>query len=110
MVIVTSRSVGATREALESTEHPVVGWLDLTSPHLVDLIDELQLGPGGHHLVAIIADLAPGFRSDMPTARGLATLDRSGLALWLDSADPTVISELESEYPGLQLEGPYDSR
>jgi L-fuconolactonase len=111
-ILVEPPTVTATRtvlEALAGSGAPigVVGWADLTAPNLVDLLDELVTGPGGAHLTAI------GLRwpvqgatwSEDPTViRGLACLERSGLALRLvGRGGPGLVERLAAVEPGLTV-------
>lgn len=103
-------TTAATRAVLEALAgagpgRPVVGWADLTSPHLVDLLEDLRAGPGGGHLVAIALRWPPSaapWLEDPTVIRGLACLERSGLALaLLGSGDPALPARLAAVEPGL---------
>jgi L-fuconolactonase len=101
-VIVETDSVGATRAALASPgDRPIIGWVDLTSPHLVDLLDELATGPGGHRLVAVRWSGATATLDDLTIQRGLATLADTALALY--TTDPMTRLRLGERWPRLRL-------
>ncbi len=101
-VVVDVDSVGATRNALAAGgTQPVVGWVDLTSPHLVDLLDDLMSGPGGHRLVAVRSNGVAHRLDDLPVRRGLATLQDARLAF--HTADPDLREALALEWPSLPL-------
>jgi hypothetical protein len=105
MRLVTENSVSETRAALTEAANSgdkVVGWVDLTSPHLVDLIDELQRGPGGECLVALRCSLFD--IGELCATRGLASLERAGLALYADRDD--VATQAAEKFPRLVLIGP----
>lgn len=105
MKLVTENSVSQTRAALAEASvsgDRVVGWVDLTSPNLVDLIDELQRGLGGEHLVALRCSLYD--ISELCATRGLACLERAGLALYADRDD--VATQAAEKFPRLVLVGP----
>lgn len=109
LVLVRPSTVGATRSALAvlaDRDEPVgvVGHAELTSPHLVDLLDDLLAGPGGRHLRAVAtgwpAD-AGRWLGDVAVRRGLACLQQRGLALRLvgagDPATPAAVAALEPD-------------
>lgn len=101
-VVVSVDSVGATRDALAAAgAQPVVGWVDLTSPHLIDLLDELVTGPGGQRLVAVRSDAVARRLDDLPVRRGLATLQDAHLAF--HTTDPELRAALTSGWPSLPL-------
>ena len=111
-VLVEPHTVAATRAVLAVlAEHPaplaVVGWADLSSPNLVDLLDELVDGPGGSHLAAI-AQAAPNegaeWVDDIAIRRGLACLQRFGLSLRLiGPVPPPLLARLAAEEPALAV-------
>lgn len=95
-------SVRATRLALaEHDERPVVGWVDLTSPNLVDLLDELIAGPGGDRLIALRSNGVAHRLDDVPVRRGFATLQDADLAF--HSTDPELRAALGVAWPSLRL-------
>ncbi len=102
-VVVDTDSVAATRSALEQgvDDDLVVGWVDLTSPHLVDLLDELVGGPGGHRLVGIRSSLGIDALAELPVQRGLSTLRDSRLAF--HTVDPELRAALSRRWPTLRL-------
>ena len=105
MRLVKKNSVPHTRAALAEASvsgESVVGWVDLTSPNLVDLIDELQRGPGGAQLVALRCSLYD--IGDLCATRGLACLERADLALYADRDD--VATQAAEKFPRLRLIGP----
>ena len=114
VVVVEPRTVGASREALASlsagadggaNDVRVVGFADLTSPHLVDLLDDLITGPGGHLLWALgVPWPSSGARwlEDLSVQRGLACVRLRGLALvLLGSGPPEVVPALMALEPAL---------
>lgn len=101
-VALTTHSVADTRLALESAgDRPVVGWVDLTSPNLVDLIDDLRSGPGGHRLVAVHGRLGAADLDDTPVQRGIATIRDAGLAV--HTGDAAVRVHMARRWPGLRF-------
>ncbi len=62
----------------------VVGWVDLTSPEVADIVAELERRPGGRYLVGIrhqVHDEAdPDWLRREDVRRGLRTLQEAGLA------------------------------
>lgn len=111
-LVVEPPTVAATRAVLASLAGivapvPVVGWADLTAPNLVDLLDDLVAGPGGHHLVALgLAPVADEERwiDDVAVRRGLACLQQARLSLRLFGASgPTVLSRLAKAEPALTV-------
>lgn len=95
-------SVGATRAALATEgSQPVVGWVDLTSPHLIDLLDELVSGPGGHRLVALRSNAVARRLDDLPVRRGLSTLQDARLAF--HTTDPDLRAAVSLAWPALRL-------
>ena len=112
LVLVRPATVAATRSALAAlADRPermgVVGHADLTSPNLVDLLDDLLGGPGGHHLRAIAVEGPPadaGWVDDVAVRRGLACLQRRHLALRLvGMGDPTLVAALARVEPDLEV-------
>ena len=114
VVVVEPRTVSASRDALASlaaggdgngNEVRVVGFADLTSPHLVDLLDDLITGPGGHLLWALgVPWPSSGERwlEDLSVQRGLACVRQRGLALvLLGSGPPEVVPALTALEPAL---------
>jgi hypothetical protein len=110
-LVVDPPTVAATRAALAAlgdgpSTAAVTGWADLTSPHLADLLDDLQHGPGGHRLAAI-AHLAPAapeaWLADVAVRRGLACLQRAGLALHLVGPAAQVAERLRTLEPALEV-------
>ncbi len=102
MKFVAENSVALTRQALsESVDHgeEVVGWVDLTSPNLVDLLDDLTSGEGGEHLVALRCSLYD--IADPSATRGLACLEQAKLALYADRDD--VATQAAQMFPRLQI-------
>ncbi|MET7456001.1 amidohydrolase family protein [Streptomyces sp. NPDC005574] len=61
----------------------VIGWADLTSPAIGDVLDELQSGPGGGHLRALrhlVQDESdPGWLQRPAVERGLRSVGERGL-------------------------------
>ena len=105
MRLVTQNSVAMTRQALadaQSSGEQVVGWVDLTSPNLVDLIEDLKSGPGGEHLVALRCSLYDF--TDPSAARGLACLEQAKLALYADRDE--VATQAAQMFPRLELFSP----
>ena len=111
-IVVEPPTVAATRAVLASlagTEAPVavVGWADLTAPNLVDLLDDLVAGPGGHHLVALgLASVADQGRwiDDVAVRRGLACLQQARLSLRLfGTSDPGLLARLAAAEPALTV-------
>ncbi len=101
-VVVEIDSVRQTRAALATDdENHVVGWVDLTSPHLVDLLDELLTGPGGHRLVAIRSSAVAEHLDELPVRRGLSTLQDLHLAF--HTLDLDLRSVLADRWPLLRL-------
>lgn len=81
-------SVDETRELLalaagEPLIRAVVGWVDLTSPAVGDVLDELRAGPGGAHLRAlrhlVQGEADPGWLQRPEVERGLRVAQRHGL-------------------------------
>ncbi|MEZ5375354.1 MAG: hypothetical protein R2733_02515 [Acidimicrobiales bacterium] len=94
--------MGATRAALAAaTDEQVVGWVDLTSPHLVDLLDELVSGPGGNRLVAVRSNAVAHRLEELPVRRGINTLLDTHLAF--HTTDPELRDALRASWPALQL-------
>lgn len=88
ILVQTRHSIQETREFLaiaEATDFVagVVGWVDLTSPHVGDAITALRRGPGGGFLVGIRHMLQdepdPTWLERADVARGLAVLAEYGL-------------------------------
>ena len=105
MQIVSENSVSLTRQALAesaATGEDVVGWVDLTSPNLVDLIEDIQQGPGGSHLVALRCSLYD--ITDPCATRGLACLEQANVALYADRYD--VATQAAEMFPRLGLMTP----
>ena len=101
-VVVGENSVAATRAALAAPDdRHVVGWVDLTSPHLVDLLDELLTGPGGDRLVALRSDIVDGRLDELPIRRGLNTLQDAVLAF--HTLDPELRAAIHQHHPRLRL-------
>lgn len=101
-VVTDTKSVQVTRDLLaDGDDAHVVGWVDLTSPHLVDLLDELLTGPGGHRLVAVWSDAVGDHLDEMPISRGLGTLRDSHLAF--HTLDPELRARLHAHSPRLRL-------
>jgi hypothetical protein len=112
VVVVEPRTVAATREALGALAEraqlvPVVGFADLTSPNLVDLLEDLLAGPGGPHLRAVgVPWPATGaaWVDDVAVRRGLACLQRRRLALCLLGTGPGDLpAALARVEPGLEV-------
>ena len=98
----TENSVALTRQALAdatSSGDYVVGWVDLTSPNLVDLLDDLINGNGGDRLVALRCNLYD--ITDPCATRGLACLEQANLALYADRDD--VATQAAQMFPRLRL-------
>ncbi len=102
-VIVDVDSVVATRHALEDpgATAPVIGWVDLTSPNLVDLLDDLVGGPGGPRLVGVRSSIDLATLDDLPVQRGLATL--VDLHLGFHTDDRSMRAALAGRWPLLRL-------
>lgn len=96
-LVITSDSVGDTRAAL-STGVPVVGWVDVTSPNLVDLLEDLR---AEGTLVGLRWSFVSGFANDVCVLRGLRTLSDAGLAVKAEGTVPA--AEILARVPGLQL-------
>ncbi len=75
-------SVAATRNALAAGSD-VVGWVDITSPNLVDLLDDLAAEGS---LVGVRWNFVSGFANDMCVLRGLRTLADTGLAVLVEGS------------------------
>ncbi|MFK0156595.1 amidohydrolase family protein [Streptomyces sp. NPDC090493] len=62
----------------------VVGWADLTSPAIGDVLDELRAGPGGRHLKSVRhlvqGERDPEWLQQASVERGLRTVGDRGLA------------------------------
>ncbi len=95
--MISEDSVSATRTALVSGAD-VVGWVDITSPNLVDLLDDLRVEGS---LVGVRWTFVSGFANDMCVLRGLRTLADTGLGVMVEgSVDAHQIHDHE---PGLRL-------
>lgn len=102
---VSENSVSVTRQALAEsavTGVDVVGWVDLTAPNLVDLIEDLQRGPGGDHLVALRCSLYD--IQDPCVTRGLACLEQAKVGLYADRDD--IATQAAEMFPRLRLMKP----
>lgn len=98
----TENSVTLTRQALADAADSgddVVGWVDLTSPNLVDLLDDLIQGSGGNRLIGLRCSLYD--IKDPCATRGLACLERANLALYADRDD--VATQAAQMFPRLRL-------
>jgi L-fuconolactonase len=82
-------SVSETRELLALADADpligaVVGWADLTSPAVGDVLDDLLAGPGGHRLRSlrhlVQGEPDPRWLQRPSVERGLRTVGRHGLA------------------------------
>ncbi|KUO09280.1 amidohydrolase family protein [Streptomyces sp. DSM 15324] len=89
VVVQCVTSVPETREllALADTEPligAVVGWVDLTSPSVADVLDELLAGPGGRYLRSlrhlVQGETDPGWLQQPAVERGLRAAGERGLA------------------------------
>jgi hypothetical protein len=110
--LVDPPTVAATRAILDGlVDGPggveVIGWADITSPNLVDLLDDLLAGPGGAHLRAIAVPwprTGAAWAEDVAVARGLSCLQRAGLGLCLVGVGPADLPErLHQIEPGLRV-------
>ncbi|MFG6193553.1 amidohydrolase family protein [Nonomuraea sp. JJY05] len=88
VVVQCVTSVVETRELLAlADEHPligaVVGWADLTSPAIGDVLDELRAGPGGAYLRAVRhivqSESDPEWLQRPAVERGLRAVQERGL-------------------------------
>jgi L-fuconolactonase len=88
VVVQSVTSVPETRELLALADDDpligaVVGWADLTSPAIGDVLDELRAGPGGtclralRHLVQ--GELDPEWLQRPAVERGLSAVQEGGL-------------------------------
>ncbi|MEU5199609.1 amidohydrolase family protein [Streptomyces scabiei] len=89
VVVQCVTSVPETRELLALAERDpligaVVGWADLSSPAIGDVLDELRAGPGGGHLRAVRhlvqGEPDPGWLQQPSVERGLRAAGERGLA------------------------------
>ncbi|MFE5144300.1 amidohydrolase family protein [Streptomyces fagopyri] len=89
VVVQCVASVAETRELLALADDDnligaVVGWADLSSPAVGDVLDELRAGPGGRHLRAVrhlVQDEPdPGWLQRPVVERGLRAVAERGLA------------------------------
>ncbi|MBP5880280.1 amidohydrolase family protein [Streptomyces scabiei] len=89
VVVQCVTSVPETRELLALAERDpligaVVGWADLSSPSIGDVLDELRAGPGGGHLRAVRhlvqGEPDPGWLQQPSVKRGLRAVGERGLA------------------------------
>ncbi|WEH13695.1 amidohydrolase family protein [Streptomyces sp. VNUA24] len=89
VVVQCVTSVPETRELLALAGRDpligaVVGWADLTSPAIGDVLDELRAGPGGGHLRAVRhlvqGEPDPGWLQQPYVERGLRAAGERGLA------------------------------
>ncbi len=80
--VILEDSVAATRNALAAGSD-VVGWVDITSPNLVDLLDDLAAEGS---LVGVRWNFVSGFANDMCVLRGLRTLADTGLAVLVEGS------------------------
>ncbi|CBG67844.1 MULTISPECIES: amidohydrolase family protein [Streptomyces] len=89
VVVQCITSVPETRELLALAERDpligaVVGWADLSSPSIGDVLDELRAGPGGGHLRAVRhlvqGEPDPGWLQQPSVERGLRAVGERGLA------------------------------
>ncbi|MEU6352334.1 amidohydrolase family protein [Streptomyces sp. NPDC047072] len=89
VVVQCVTSVPETRELLaladgDSLIGAVVGWVDLTSPAIADVLDELRSGPGGRYLRAVRhlvqGESDPGWLQRPAVERGLRAVGERGLA------------------------------
>ncbi|MEH0448138.1 amidohydrolase family protein [Streptomyces sp. B21-102] len=89
VVVQCGTSVPETRELLalagaEPLIGAVVGWVDLTSPSVADVLDELLAGPGGGYLRAlrhlVQGEPDPQWLQQPSVERGLRTVGQLGLA------------------------------
>ena len=62
----------------------VIGWLDISSPNLVDVVDELRGSPGGTKLVGLRLMELRSADDELPIVRGLATVAEFDLSVWVD--------------------------
>ncbi len=98
-------SVGATRSALEraaaNPEAPaVIGWVDITSPNLVDLLEELlPIAPDG--LLGVSWSFVSGFANDVCVLRGLRLLADYHVAL--QPVGSVATSAIRDAVPSLRL-------
>ena len=95
--IIDENSVAATRAALDSGVE-VVGWVDITSPNLVDLLDDLRAEGS---LVGVRWTFVSGFANDMCVLRGLRTLADIGLGVLADGS--VSAQQIHEHVPGLRL-------
>ncbi|MEU2281061.1 amidohydrolase family protein [Streptomyces sp. NPDC013178] len=114
VVVQCVTSVPETRELLAlADEDPligaVVGWADLTSPAVGDVLDALQTGPGGRYLRAVRhlvqGESDPQWLQRPVVERGLAAVAERGLAydvLIRHHQLPQAIA-LAERFPGLPL-------
>lgn len=75
--------------------------VDLSSPHLVDLIDEKLLN-SDPPIVGIDASLWPEDLDRVPIQRGLATVERAGLPLRVHSL--LLAAQVQERFPNLVVE------
>lgn len=87
----------ATRAALEAGDD-VVGWVDITSPNLVDLLDDLAAEGS---LVGVRWAFVSGFANDMCVLRGLQTLADTGLGVLVEGS--VTPDQIHRSVPGLRL-------
>ncbi len=70
-----------TQAALSDQVLDVIGWVDISSPNLVDLLDDLINGPGGAKLSALKVNVDDDDIQRIPTQRGLATIAETGIGI-----------------------------
>lgn len=86
ILVVATCSTQVTRAALVAAESRpnvvgVTGWVDISAPNLVDLLDDLTRGQGGTSLIDLRVRLTDQDIQNVPTQRGLAIAREAGLGI-----------------------------
>ncbi len=106
-LVVNRCSTQITRKALAVADpipqiRGVIGWVEITSPNLVDLIDDLVRGPGGTKLTDLRVRFTAEESQSMPIQRGLAIIGEAGLGIrfeaeMTDASTAAYLGSLEAQ-------------